>query len=401
MAPLSGVLVLDLSRVLSGPYATQQLIDLGARVLKIEEPDKGDDTRGFGPPFTGGESTYFMSINRGKESVAVDLKQPEGVALIRRLAAKADVVIENFRPGTAERLGLSLAELRQERPALITCSISGYGAGGHPDFAGRPGYDAVIQAASGLMALTGAVDGPPARFGVAIADLVTGLFAAQGVLAALYLRERTGRGQHVEVTMQEAMAALLTYQAGIYFATGKSPPRMGDAHPSICPYESLATKDGLLMLAVGNDAQFVRLTKLLGLPALASDPRFSTNRARVTHRPALLAELKPKFLERSSEEWDRLLSQEGVPAGPVLDVAQALEHPQLAARGTLTEVEHPAAGTLRAVRSPVRLEDEAGAALPPPLLGQHTTQVLAEILGLSAEELARLAAAGTIGRRRK
>lgn len=225
---------------------------------------------------------------------------------------------------------------------------------------------------------------------MAIANLVTGLFAAQGVLAALYLRERTGRGQHVEVTMQEAMAALLTYQAGIYFATGKSPPRMGDAHPSICPYESLATKDGLLMLAVGNDAQFVRLTKLLGLPALATDPRFSTNRARVTHRPALLAELKPKFLERSSEEWDRLLSQEGVPAGPVLDVARPSIIPS-SPRGTLTEVEHPTAGRLRAVRSPVRLQDEAAAALPPPLLGQHPTKVLAKILGLSAEELARLA----------
>ncbi|MFO0729341.1 MAG: CoA transferase [Myxococcota bacterium] len=395
-SPLSGVLVLDLSRVLSGPYATQQLIDLGARVLKIEEPNKGDDTRGFGPPFVGGESTYFMSINRGKESVAVDLKHPEGRGLIQRLAAKADVVVENFKPGTVDRLGLPLASLRAASPRLITCSISGYGAGGDPEFAGRPGYDAVIQAASGLMALTGAIDGPPSRFGVAIADLVTGLFAAQGILAALFARERTGRGQHLDITMQESMAALLTYQAGIYFATGSSPPRMGDAHPSICPYESLRTQDGLYMLAVGNDAQFQRLMKLLGLEGLAQDPRFVTNRARVTNRPALLEHIRPKFEAKTSSDWDRILSGEGIPGGPVLDVQQAIEHPQLRARGTVKTTVHPAAGQIRAVRSPVRLEEEAPFPAPPPLLGEHTRSVLGEVLGLDADALATLIRAGAI-----
>lgn len=388
MGPLHGITVLDLSRVLSGPFAVQQLVDLGARAWKIEEKQRGDDTRGFGPPFIEGESTYFMSVNRGKESLALDLKDPRGRDLVLRLAAHADVVIENFRPGTAERLGLGLAELRARYPRLVTCSISGYGADGHPDYAGRPGYDAIIQAASGLMSLTGAVDGPPARFGVAIADLTAGLYAAQGILAALVERSRTGLGRHVDVSMQDTMAALLTYQAGIYFATGKPPPRMGDAHPSICPYESVRTQDGLYMLAVGNDGQFVKLCELLGRPELPADPRFATNRARVTNRPALLAEILPLLGARTSDELDRALSEAGVPGGPVLDVKQALEHPQVQARGTILEHQHPRAGTIRTVATPVRMDGaRPQPPPPPPLLGQHTRAVLTEALGLSAAEL--------------
>lgn len=388
MGPLHGITVLDLSRVLSGPFAVQQLVDLGARAWKIEEKQRGDDTRGFGPPFIEGESTYFMSVNRGKESLALDLKDPRGRDLVLRLAAHADVVIENFRPGTAERLGLGLAELRARHPRLVTCSISGYGADGHPDYAGRPGYDAIIQAASGLMSLTGAVDGPPARFGVAIADLTAGLYAAQGILAALVERSRTGLGRHVDVSMQDTMAALLTYQAGIYFATGKPPPRMGDAHPSICPYESVRTQDGLYMLAVGNDGQFVKLCELLGRPELPADPRFATNRARVTNRPALLAEILPLLGARTSDELDRALSEAGVPGGPVLDVKQALEHPQVQARGTILEHQHPRAGAIRTVATPVRMDGaRPQPPPPPPLLGQHTRAVLTEALGLSAAEL--------------
>lgn len=388
MGPLHGITVLDLSRVLSGPFAVQQLVDLGARAWKIEEKQRGDDTRGFGPPFIEGESTYFMSVNRGKESLALDLKDPRGRDLVLRLAAHADVVIENFRPGTAERLGLGLADLRARYPRLVTCSISGYGADGHPDYAGRPGYDAIIQAASGLMSLTGAVDGPPARFGVAIADLTAGLYAAQGILAALVERGRTGLGRHVDVSMQDTMAALLTYQAGIYFATSKPPPRMGDAHPSICPYESVRTRDGLYMLAVGNDGQFVKLCELLGRPELPADPRFATNRARVTNRPALLAEILPLLGARTSDELDRALSEAGVPGGPVLDVKQALEHPQVQARGTILEHQHPRAGTIRTVATPVRMDGaRPQPPPPPPLLGQHTRAVLAEVLGLSPGEL--------------
>lgn len=397
MGPLHGITVLDLSRVLSGPFAVQQLVDLGARAWKIEEKQRGDDTRGFGPPFIEGESTYFMSVNRGKESIAVDLKDQRGKELVRNLALQADVVIENFRPGTAERLGIGLASLRALNPRLVTCAISGYGADGDPEFAGRPGYDAIIQAASGLMSITGAVDGPPSRFGVAIADLTAGLFAAQGILAALVERGRTGVGRHVDVSMQDSMAALLTYQAGIYFATGKPPPRMGDAHPSICPYESVKTQDGLYMLAVGNDGQFVKLVELLGRPELARDPRFVTNRARVTNRPALLVEILPLLGQRTSAELDTALFAAGVPGGPVLDVAQALDHPQLAARGTVLEHQHPKAGPIRTVASPVRMDAAKPVApAPPPRLGEHTRAVLGETLGLDAAALDELFQAGVV-----
>jgi len=398
MRPLDGLTVLDLSRVLSGPFAVQQLVDLGAHAWKIEEPKKGDDTRGFGPPFIAGESTYFMSINRGKESLAIDLKDPQGKDLIRQLAAKADVVIENFRPGTSERLGLGLASLRAANPRLVTCAISGYGATGHPDFAGRPGYDAIIQAASGLMSLTGAVDGPPSRFGVAIADITAGLFAAQGILAALLARSTSGIGSHIEVSMQDAMASLLTYQAGIYFASGRSPPRMGDAHPSICPYESLKTKDGLYMLAVGNDGQFAKLCELLGKPELPADPRFTTNRARVQNRLALLEHLVPAFAARTSSEWDRVLAEAGVPGGPVLSVAEAIEHPQVAARQTILEHQHPTAGAIKTIATPVRFDGAAPEAIAaPPRLGEHTRKVLSKELGLSDADLDALAARGVIG----
>ncbi|MCC7380653.1 MAG: CoA transferase [Deltaproteobacteria bacterium] len=390
--PLASIKVLDLSRVLSGPFATQQLVDLGATVIKVEHPESGDDTRGFGPPFIGGESTYFMSVNRGKKSVAIDLKHPDGARLVRDLTRRADVVIENFRPGAAERLGLGMEALRRESPRLVTCSISGYGADGTPEFAGRAGYDAVIQAGSGLMSVTGAVDGPPSRVGLAIADLVSGLFAAQGILAALLARAETGEGRHVDVSMQEAMATLLTYQAAIYFATGVSPQRMGDAHPSICPYESFQTKDGLFMLAVGNDAQFVRFAERIGRPELATDPRFSTNRARVEHRPALLAEIAPKLAERTGAEWERWLAAEGIPGGPVLSIAQALEHPQLHARGAILTHAHPTAGAIRSVASPIHLAGDPRAQLtPPPRLGEHTREILAGELGLSLEAITDLA----------
>lgn len=395
--PLTGVTVLDLTRVLSGPYATQQLADLGARVIKIEHPREGDDTRRFGPPFLAGESTYFMSVNRAKESVAVDLKHPRGLALVLELVKRADVAIENFRPGTAERLGLGRADLTALRPELVTCSISGYGAYGLPEYAGLAGYDAVIQACSGLMAITGEASGPPTKVGVAIADMVAGLFAAQGILAALVERGRTGRGRHVEVSMQDAMTSLLTYQAAIYFATGRSPDRMGNAHPSICPYETVPVQDGLYALAVGNDAQFVRLTELLGLPELAGDDRFRTNRARVQHRAELMEVLGPRFADRTVAEWDRLLGAEGIPGGPVLGLPEALEHPQLAARGSILTHEHPVAGRVRTIASPVRMDSQPPAQAPaPPLLGQHTRVVLEQELGLSRGELDALFAEGVL-----
>jgi formyl-CoA transferase len=398
--PLSSVIVLDLSRVLSGPYATQQLIDLGARVIKIEHPKDGDDTRRFGPPFLAGESTYFMSVNRGKESVAIDLKHAQGRDLIRSLAERADVTIENFRPGTADRLGIGARDLSGVNPRLVTCSISGYGTRGLPEYEGLPGYDAVIQAASGIMALTGDPDGPPTKVGVAIADMVAGLFAAQGILSALYERETTGRGRHIEISMQDAITNLLTYQAAIYFATGDNPRRMGNAHPSICPYETVEARDGLYALAVGNDAQFVRLVTRMGLSGLERDERFATNRARVEHRSSLMALLAPKFKERTMADWDRILGEEGIPGGPVLEVSEALDHRQMQARGSILSHAHPVAGPIKTLATPVRFDGEAPLPRPPPpLLGEHTRSVLGDLLGMAESEIEALIESGAIAAR--
>lgn len=395
--PLRGVTVLDLSRVLSGPFATQQLVDLGARCIKVEHPKEGDDTRRFGPPFIAGESTYFMSVNRGKESVAIDLKDRRGRDLILKLAARADVAIENFKPGTAARLGIGCEDLRNRNPRLITCSISGYGTNGAPEFEGLAGYDAVIQAASGLMALTGDPQGGPTKVGVAIADMAAGLFAAQGILAALVERGITGRGRHIDISMQDAVTTLLTYQGAIYFATGQNPPRMGNAHPSICPYETVDTKDGPYALAVGNDAQFIRLADLLELPFLPKDPRFATNQARVENRLTLMSILDPKLREKTRKEWDTILGKEGIPGGPVLEVSQALDHPQMAARGSVLTHEHPIAGKVRTVAGPVRFDGKKPLPIdPPPLLGQHTRPILRELCSLTDPEIDSLITAGVL-----
>jgi len=277
MTPLDHVTILDLTRVLSGPYCTMLLADMGARVIKIEQPRRGDDTRHWGPPFLDGESSYFLSINRNKESVTLDFKQPAGRAALEALIARADVLVENFRPGTLARLGLDYASLAPAHPRLVYCSISGFGHSGPRT--GEPGYDAVMQAEGGLMSITGAADGPPYRLGVAIADIVSGMFAAQGVAMALIARERTGRGQHVDIGMLDAVAALLSYQAAIYFATGSAPGRMGNRHPTIVPYETFAAADGDFVLAVGNDEQWRRFCEVAGL---GQDARWATNRQRVS-----------------------------------------------------------------------------------------------------------------------
>lgn len=394
--PLRGVTVIDLTRVLSGPFATQQLVDLGAEVIKIERPGSGDDTRGFGPPFLNGESTYFMSINRGKRSVAVDLKSEAGRSLVLRLIAGADVVMENFRPGVAGRLGFGHEALRARDPRLVTCSISGFGAEGDPEYTARGGYDAVVQAVSGLMSVTGEPEGAEMRVGVALSDMVAGLYAAQGILAALYQRERTGQGIHLDISMQDAMLSLTSYQAGSYLQTGLDPRRMGNAHPSICPYEVVEVADGPLVLAVGNDGQFRKLAALIGRPELGDDPRFSTNGARVEHRDALLAELGPELMKRDRAAWDRLLADAQVPAGPVLKMSDALTHPQVRARGTLLEHDHPTAGRVRSVGSPVRMGPPVTAA--PPRLGEHGRAVLSERLGLTDAELDALEAEGVLGK---
>jgi formyl-CoA transferase/CoA:oxalate CoA-transferase len=403
MLPLDDLLILDLSRILSGPFCSMYLGDLGARVVKIEHPDGGDDTRAFGPPFVGEppESTYFLSVNRNKQSVAIDMKNANGRALVQRLAARADVLLENFRPGALDRLGLDHRTLAAQNPRLVYTSISGFGHAGDPAWSRRPGYDVVIQGMGGLQSITGAPDGPPYKVGTSIADMVAGLYALVGTLAALHARARTGRGQHVDVSMLDGQISLLSYHAGAHLNAGARPGRQGNAHPSIAPYETFSAKDGWLNLAVGNDALWRAFAAAVGSPltALADDARFATNAARVQNRAALLTVLTPLIAARTVEEWLVLCERAGVPAGPILGVEEALRHPQVLARHMVVPVEHPSAGAVRVTGVPFGLsETPAAVRTPPPQLGEHTDAVLAELLGLDAGELSRLRADGAFGR---
>src|SRR5579864_448141 len=327
MPPLEGITVLDLTRVLSGPYCTMLLADMGARVIKIEQPGKGDDTRGWGPPFVNGESAYFMSINRNKESVTLDIKQPDGRAILEQLVAKADALVENFRPRTLEKLGFDYASLARKYPRLIYCSVSGFGQTGPRS--NQPGYDAVIQGEGGLMSITGPADGPPYRLGVAIADIVSGMFAAYGVALALFARERTGLGQQVDLAMLDAVAALLTYQAGNYFATGVAPCRLGNRHPSIVPYEVFAAADGDFVLAVGNDDQWKKFCGVAGLPL---DDRFATNRQRVMAYDLLRTAVADTLRTQPRAYWIERLGAAGVPCGSVRNLQEVFDDAQLVAR---------------------------------------------------------------------
>jgi len=386
MAPLDGITVLDLTRVLSGPYCTMLLADMGARVIKVEQPGKGDDTRAWGPPFLEGESAYFLSINRNKESVTLDFKHPEGRALLEQLIAKADVLVENFRPGTLTKLGLDYDTLSKKYPRLIYCSISGFGHTG-PRWK-QPGYDAVMQAEGGLMSVTGAADGPPYRLGVAIVDIVSGMFAAYGVSMALFSRERSGKGQEVDLAMLDATVALLTYQAGNYFASGKVPARLGNRHPSIVPYETFTASDGEFVLAVGNDDQWKRFCAVAGLPG---DERFATNRQRVSGYDALRPFVADRLREKPRAFWIDGLTKAGVPCGSVRNFDELFADPQLDAREMIAMVEHATIGPLRTLGVPVKLSDTPGAVrTPPPTLGQHTDAVLRSDLGISADAIAAL-----------
>ncbi|MGH9330585.1 MAG: CaiB/BaiF CoA transferase family protein, partial [Vicinamibacterales bacterium] len=336
--PLTGIVVADFTRVLSGPYCTMLLADMGARVIKIEQPGKGDDTRAWGPPFVRGESAYFLSINRNKESLTLDLKRPEAREVLDRLLAKADVLVENFRPGTMGRMGIGYEHLSARHPRLVYCAISGFGqTGPRRD---QPGYDAVVQAEGGLMSITGDADGPPYRLGVAISDIVAGIFASHGIALALLARERTGRGQLVDIGMLDATAALLTYQAGIFFATGSSPGRMGNRHPTIAPYETFTARDDDFVIAVGNDEQWRRFCGAIGLADLAGDPRFVTNRDRVTRYTELRPILAARLAERPRAAWLEALTAAGVPCGSVREVGEVLGDPQLEARGMIARLDH-------------------------------------------------------------
>jgi len=388
--PLSGFVVVDLTRVLSGPYCTMVLADLGARVIKVEHPGKGDDTRHWGPPFLGAESAYFLSINRNKESVTVDFKPPEGRELLGRLLARADVFVENFRPGTLDRAGFGWDAVHERFPKLVYASISGYGqTGPRRDEAG---YDAVMQAEGGLMSVTGDPDRPGYRLGVAITDMVAGLYCAQGITAALLARERFGNGQRVDIGMLDTTAALLTYQAANWFATSKVPQRQGNRHATIAPYETFTTSDGEIVIAVGNDGIWKRFCAAAGLAELASDPRFATNKDRMENYDAMRPPIDRAFRAKSSAEWIAILNDAGVANGAVRDIGQMLNDPQLAARHMVETLMHPTVGATKVIGAPIKLsENEASLRTPPPVLGQHTDAVLTEI-GYDASAIAGLRA---------
>jgi len=391
---LAGVRVLDLSRILSGPVATMVLADLGADVIKDEDTKDGDDTRQWAPPYQGDESAYFLAANRNKRGISVDLKTEQGRAFVLRLADRADVVVENFRPGNADRLGLGYRDLSARNPRLVYASVSGYGQTG--PWAARPGYDAIAQAQSGMMSITGEAGGPPLRPGVATADIGAGMWATIGILAALHTRESTGRGQHVDVSLLDGQLAWLTYVAGGWFATGTSPGPHGSAHPTIVPYQALPTADGHLMIAAGNDKLFQRLTEVLGLPELAADPRFAGNPDRVRHRDELIPFLKAALARRGSAEWAALLETAGVPCAPIATVDEALTSPQAKARDMVVELDHPTVGRLRTVGTPLKLsQTPARFRSAPPLLGQHTDEILAET-GYGPDQIAELRATGAV-----
>lgn len=396
---LSGVRVLDLSRVLAGPWATQMLGDLGADIVKIERPGEGDDTRKWGPPWFGDREdqrpAYYLSANRNKRSVTIDIACEAGQALIRRLAEDSDIVVENFKLGGLAKFGLDYASLKSINPRLIYCSITGFGQDG-PD-AQQPGYDLMIQAKSGFMSITGEADGPPLRMGVAMVDLTTGMNAAAAILAALYQRERTGQGQHIDIALFDVAMAGLGNQALNSLVSGKSSGRSGNAHPNVVPYQPFETEDGWLIVAVGNDTQFARFAELLGLTGFAGDPRFATNAARVENRDALIPPLADAMKTRPSTEWTALLTERSIPFGPINDILQAFAEPQARHRGLTANVTDAAGRNVPIVASPLRLSASARPdPTPPPLLGEQTEEVLRDRLGLSSEEIAGLRADGVV-----
>ncbi len=401
--PLHGLRVFDLSRVLAGPSCTQLLGDLGADVIKIERPGAGDDTRGWGPPFlTGadgeetGESAYFLSTNRNKRSLTLDIAQPEGAALARQLIARCDVLVENFKTGGLKKYGLAYADLADDNPGLIYCSITGFGQTG--PYAARPGYDFLIQGMGGIMSITGQPDGEPMKVGVAIADLMTGMYASSAILAALHHREKTGRGQMIDLALLDTQVAWLANQGLNYLTSRVAPGRLGNEHPNIVPYKVLPCSDGYFILAVGNDRQFQAFCRFAGVPELAEEERFRTNAARVRNREALYPLIAEITAGRPQDHWVEGLTAAGVPCGPVNTIDQVFAHPQIQARDMEIRMAHPATGDeVSLIGSPIKYsETPADYRQAPPMLGQHTEEVLQELLGLGAQEVAALRAKGVV-----
>lgn len=384
--PLDGIRVLDLTRVVAGPYCAMFLGDLGAEVVKVEQPGAGDDTRGWGPPFTGGESAYYLCINRNKKSITLDLKSAEGVELLRQLAKAADVVIENFRPGTMERLDLGEKQLREINPRLIYASLTGFGANG--PMSDWPGYDLIVQAWGGLMSITGTPEGEPVKVGVAIIDLVAGLMLGKAITAALFAREKIGVGQRIDTSLLEAEVASLINVGSNYLIGGKIPNRWGNAHPNIVPYQNFKTADGYFVLGVASETIWRRFCQAIARPDLTDDPRFANNSKRVQNRTALIALLTEIFLSRPNESWLKLLHDAEVPCAPVQTIDQVFQAPQVLEREMLVDVEHPTAGKVPMAGIPVKFSvTPASVRLPPPLLGEHNREVLKTWLDMSDEEI--------------
>jgi crotonobetainyl-CoA:carnitine CoA-transferase CaiB-like acyl-CoA transferase len=403
---LSHIRVLDLSRVLAGPWAGQILGDLGAEVIKVERPRTGDDTRHWGPPYlkdqqgeNTSEAAYYLSANRNKQSLTLDFTQPEGQRIIRDLVASCDVLLENFKVGGLAAYGLDYESLKAINPRLIYCSITGFGSDG--PYANRAGYDFMIQGLGGLMSLTGRADDDegagPVKVGVALTDILTGLYATVGVLAALNYREQSGVGQHVELALLDVQVACLANQAMNYLTTGVAPRRMGNAHPNIVPYQDFPTADGDIILTIGNDGQFRKFAEAAGHPEWATDERFASNKARVAHRKELIPLIRQVTVFRTTAEWVALLEQAGVPCGPINDLAQVFADPQVLARGLRVEMPHPLAGSVPQVASPIRLsETPVEYRKAPPLLGEHSEAVLQQLVGLSFEKILSLRQSGVI-----
>jgi crotonobetainyl-CoA:carnitine CoA-transferase CaiB-like acyl-CoA transferase len=404
--PLSHIRVLDLSRVLAGPWAGQNLADLGAEVIKVERPKFGDDSRTYGPPWVKDkegrdtqDSAYFTSANRGKKSITLNISKPEGQDLVRELARVSDVLIENYKYGDLARYGLAYEDLKQVNPRLIYCSVTGFGQTG--PYREHPGYDFMIQGMGGMMSVTGEPDGAPGggpqRAGVPVADIITGMYATIAISAAIAHRAETGIGQHLDLALLDSQIALLAYQNTNYFATGKPPKRIGNLHPNIVPYQPFKTADGNVILACGNDNLFRKFCEAAGCTELAEDPRFAGNGRRVENRSELTRLLQAVFARRGTKEWVELLEAAGVPNGPINDVAQVFEEPQVKARGIRVELDHPIAGRLPTVASPMRFSaTPIEYKLAPPMLGQHTEEVLRGLLNLDDMAIARLRAEGTI-----
>ena len=396
MRALDDVTVLDLSHALAGPFASTMLADYGAEVIKIETPGAGDMARAWGPPFYGDEAAYFVNLHRNKKSVAIDLKHPDGKALFFRLLEHADVVLENLRVGAVQRLGIDYPTARDRNPRIIYCSISGFGQDG--PYRDRAALDLIVQAESGMISVTGSPGGPGVRAGVSIADISAGMFSAFAIVTALHVRERTGRGQFIDVSMLEGQLSILQGVVGAYLADGVVPGPWGTAYAALLPYQTFRTKTRDLALGVGNERLWRTFCGLIGHDELASDPRYTTNAARVANRESLIDTLQQVFLTRPYEEWEALLMRGGIPVGAINTIDRVVDHPQVAARGALVACHHPVAGTVRVVGPPARLsETPADVRLPAPLLGEHTDQVLRERLRLEDREIERLRSIGAIG----